>query len=185
MTVQRRPKQRFAAVFTDEVIVHFHDLGGFFPKVHGLLRSGGRMLNKELHFTHQLYGRMTRVMSFANEIYGSTGNYRTLAEELRLTNGAGFEVQTVRQLPRRHYQKTLEQWLANMREHRRELEAMTGADSYRSCAAIDAAEASGDWLDVYVGHGLRAWTESRLGRHDAAVASMARSKEVGGRQPLR
>jgi tetratricopeptide (TPR) repeat protein len=50
-----------------------------------------------------------------------------------------------------------------------------------SCAAIDAAEESGDWLDVYVGHGLRAWAESRLGRHDAATASMARSKEVGQR----
>jgi tetratricopeptide (TPR) repeat protein len=50
-----------------------------------------------------------------------------------------------------------------------------------SCAAIDAAERAGDWLDVYVGFGLRAWAESRLGRHDAAIASMAHSKEVGQR----
>ena len=40
----------FDAVFTDEVIVHFFDLGDFFRKVYGLLRDGGLMLNKELHF---------------------------------------------------------------------------------------------------------------------------------------
>ena len=121
----------FDAVFTDEVIVHFCDLGGFFSKVHDLLRPGGRMLNKELHFTHQRYGRMTRAMSFVNEIYGSTGNYRTLAEELRLANEAGFEVQTVHQIPRRHYQQTLERWLANMQAYRAELEAMADADYFR------------------------------------------------------
>ena len=40
----------FDAIYTDEVIVHFFDLGDFFKKVHGLLRDGGRMLNKELHW---------------------------------------------------------------------------------------------------------------------------------------
>ena len=39
----------FDAIYTDEVIVHFFDLGDFFKKVYGLLRDGGRMLNKELH----------------------------------------------------------------------------------------------------------------------------------------
>ena len=42
----------FDAVYTDEVIVHFADLDAYFAKVHGLLRPGGIMLNKELHFAH-------------------------------------------------------------------------------------------------------------------------------------
>src|SRR5215213_5290890 len=42
----------FDAVYTDEVIVHFSDLDNYFKKVWSVLREGGRMLNKELHFTH-------------------------------------------------------------------------------------------------------------------------------------
>jgi cyclopropane-fatty-acyl-phospholipid synthase len=120
----------FDAVLTDEVIVHFSDLGGFFAKAYSLLHDGGRMLNKELHFTHRRYAQMTRAMSYVNEIYGSTGNYRTLAEELTLVGDAGFDVQTVHQIPRRHYQLTLSRWMANMQAHRAALEALVGADYY-------------------------------------------------------
>ncbi|HEV2249223.1 MAG TPA: class I SAM-dependent methyltransferase [Candidatus Limnocylindria bacterium] len=121
----------FDAVFTDEVIVHFQDLGGFFARVNGLLRAGGWMLNKELHFVHERYATVTRAMAFVNDIYGSTGNYRTLADELRLANGAGFDVAVVHQIAREHYQRTLDRWLANMRAHRERLVALSGPDHYR------------------------------------------------------
>ena len=61
---------------------------------------------------------MTRAMSFINEIFGSTGNYRTLAEELTLANEAGFDVAAIRQMPLLEYQKTVDSWMANMKASR-------------------------------------------------------------------
>jgi cyclopropane-fatty-acyl-phospholipid synthase len=124
-------EQPFDVVYTDEVIVHFHDLGEFFGKVYGLLVPGGRMLNKELHFAHSRYSEMTRTMSFINEIYGSTGNYRTLAEELTLAGDAGFDVAEIRQMPLLEYQKTVDSWLANMKAARARLEELVGRETFR------------------------------------------------------
>ncbi len=126
-----RDDQPFDAVYTDEVIVHFHDLSGFFAKVYGLLRPGGRMVNKELHLAHGRYSEMTRAMSFINEIFGSTGSYRTLAEELTLVGDAGFDVRTIRQMSCLEYQKTVDHWLANMKEHRSRLEELVGVATFR------------------------------------------------------
>jgi cyclopropane-fatty-acyl-phospholipid synthase len=124
-------EQPFDVVFTDEVIVHFNDLGGFFTKAYDLLRDGGCMLNKELHFVHARYSEMTRAMSFINEIYGSTGNYRTLAEELTLVGEAGFDLEAVRQMPLREYRKTIDSWLANIKANRARLEEMVGRETFR------------------------------------------------------
>jgi cyclopropane-fatty-acyl-phospholipid synthase len=121
----------FDAVYTDEVIVHFHDLGDFFGKVYGLLRDGGRMLNKELHLVHGRHSEMTRAMSFINEIFGSTGNYRTLAEELTLVGEAGFDLEAIRQMPLLEYQKTVDSWLANLKANRARLEELVGRETFR------------------------------------------------------
>jgi len=123
--------EAFDVVFTDEVIVHFHDLGDFFRKAYGLLRDGGLMLNKELHFAHARYSEMTRAMSFIHEIYGSTGNYRTLADELTLAGEAGFDVAAIRQMPLKEYQKTIDSWIANMKASRPRLEELVGRDTYK------------------------------------------------------
>lgn len=121
----------FDAVYTDEVIVHFNDLGGFFEKAFDLLKDGGRMVNKELHYTLPRYSEMTRGLSLINEIYGSTGNYRALAEELTLANDAGFEVQGIHQIALPNYQKTMEHWVSNMWADRARLEAMVGQEYFR------------------------------------------------------
>ncbi|MDQ2941870.1 MAG: class I SAM-dependent methyltransferase [Chloroflexota bacterium] len=121
----------FDGVYTDEVIVHFHDLGDFFANVYGLLRPGGVMLNKELHLVHARHSEMTRAMSFINEVFGSTGNYRTLAEELTLVGEAGFDVEAIRQMPLREYQKTVDSWLANMKGQRPRLEELVGRETFR------------------------------------------------------
>lgn len=121
----------FDLILTDEVIVHFHDLAGFFRRAHALLRERGWMLNKELHFAHARYATVTRAMAFVNDIYGATGNYRVLAEELRLANEAGFDVQIVEQIDRAHYQRTLDHWLANMYARRDDLVALVGPEHYR------------------------------------------------------
>jgi len=121
----------FDVVYTDEVIVHFFDLGDYFQKVYGLLRDGGRMLNKELHLVHGRHSEMTRAMSFINEIFGSTGNYRTLADELTLVGEAGFDVEAIRQMPLLEYQKTVDSWLANMKANRARLEELVGRNTFR------------------------------------------------------
>jgi len=121
----------FDAVYTDEVIVHFNDLGGFFVKAFEVLRPGGVMVNKELHYTHPRYSEMTRGLSLINEIYGSTGNYRPLAEELKLANDAGFEVQRIDQIPLVHYRQTMEDWVSNMWNARAQLEEMVGREYFR------------------------------------------------------
>jgi cyclopropane-fatty-acyl-phospholipid synthase len=121
----------FDVVYTDEVIVHFFDLGAFFSKVFGLLRPGGRMVNKELHFVRPKYGEMTRAMSYINEVFGSTGNYRTLADELTLVLEAGFEVQTIRQMPLREYQTTVDHWSANLKAKRDRMQELVGQATLR------------------------------------------------------
>jgi cyclopropane-fatty-acyl-phospholipid synthase len=121
----------FDVVYTDEVIVHFHDLGDFFAKVYSLLRPGGAMLNKELHLVHARHSEMTRAMSFINEVFGSTGNYRTLAEELTLVGEAGFDVEAIRQMPLREYQRTVDSWLANMKGQRARLQELVGRPTFR------------------------------------------------------
>jgi len=42
-----------------------------------------------------------------------TGNYRTLAEETRLANDAGFDIERLHHIERRHYETTIDHWLAN------------------------------------------------------------------------
>ncbi len=121
----------FDAVYTDEVIVHFHDLDEYFKKVHSLLHDGGLMLNKELHNVHPSYDKVNRATAVINEIYGFTGNYRTLAEELTLAYAANFEVQAIHQFHREHYIKTDGCWIANMENNRERLTQLVGAEYYR------------------------------------------------------
>jgi cyclopropane fatty-acyl-phospholipid synthase-like methyltransferase len=89
------------------------------------------MVNKELHFTHSDYCRIQRGMAAINEIFGCTGNYRTLAEELSLLDQTGFETQAIQQLPRSHYQRTIDRWLSNMCQHRDELQTLVGVEYYQ------------------------------------------------------
>jgi len=126
-----RDDKPFDAVYTDEVIVHFNDLAGYLEKVWSLLRPGGRMLNKELHFTSTSWMEITPAMVFVNEIYGETGNYRTLHEELALVDRAGFTLDKVHQIRMDNYVRTAEHWLKNMQTHRDELERIVGALYYK------------------------------------------------------
>ena len=121
----------FDAVYTDEVIVHFADLDAYFAKVHGLLRPGGIMLNKELHFAHDRYKKLTRAMAFINELYGSTGNYRTLAEELTLVAEADFDLRWIEQLDLMQYVRTIDLWTANIKARKAYLEELVGKETFR------------------------------------------------------
>jgi cyclopropane-fatty-acyl-phospholipid synthase len=121
----------FDAIYTDEAISHFGDLAGFFEKTHSLLRPGGRMVNKELHFDAARFTRINRAMVFINEIFGETGNYRVLHEELSILDRSGFDLAGVHQFPIRNYLKTLDQWHANMLANLATLEALTSKEHCR------------------------------------------------------
>lgn len=121
----------FDVVYTDEVQAHVSDFVGFYRKAHALLRDGGRMLNKELHFTHPRYSQVDRLIDFVNRIFGSTGNYRTLADDLSFLAQVDFEVRRVHQMSIENYRRTADRWLSNMYEHRDELISLVGAEHYR------------------------------------------------------
>ena len=121
----------FDAILTDEVIVHFYDLGGFFKKCHSLLTDTGVMVNKELHHKHPRHAVLERGGEFVSEIYGDTGNYRTLAEELHLGYEAGFDM-TVHHIPAWHYEKTIDHWQSNMYEHRERIKELLGDEGYKN-----------------------------------------------------
>ena len=121
----------FDVVFTDEVLAHVTDFGAFCRKAHSLLRPGGHFLNKELHFTNSRYKKLSRAATFIHEIYGLTGNYRTLGDDLTALDSNGFAQEAVYQIPQEHYRKTAEQWLVNMRRHQDEIRPLVGDDYYR------------------------------------------------------
>lgn len=121
----------FDAIYTDEVIVHFNDIAAFFQKAHALLKMGGCLLNKELHYTNSRHQELSRADVFVNEIYGLTGNYRTLGEELVLLDRTGFAQRDIRQLAMSNYRTTADHWLSNMHAHRDELKRLVGEEYYR------------------------------------------------------
>ena len=126
-----QPEKPFDAILTDEVIVHFNDLGGFFHKCHEWLTPGGRMVNKELHLKHPRHAILERGGEFVSKVYGDTGNYRTLAEELALGYDAGFEM-TVHHLPREHYEATIDHWLSNMFANQARIKEVSNDEEYRN-----------------------------------------------------
>lgn len=128
MRVQGQP---FDAVISDEVIVHFQRLEQFFGRAFGWLADGGVMVHKEVHFTHPGYGdHMDRLAVLANDIFGGTGNYRTLAEELDLHHRAGFHVDSVLEIPRSDYALTARSWYENLRRREHEMVALVGPERY-------------------------------------------------------
>jgi cyclopropane-fatty-acyl-phospholipid synthase len=121
----------FDAVYTDEAVVHFRDLESYFHKVSSLLRPGGRMLNKEIHFASSRWMQQTPTIAFLNQIFGGTGNYRTLHEELELMDNCGFSVVHHEQLAMSNGVRTLDAWLRNMDQSRSDLLGIVGADYYQ------------------------------------------------------
>ena len=124
--------ERYDAIFTDEVIVHFNELSGFFAKCHKALKPGGMMVNKELHFTHSTRAHWTDPLSqHINKVYGYTGNYRTLHDELKMVDDNNFELMNIFQIPIEQYQQTISVWLKNMFDNRERLKSITSDDVYK------------------------------------------------------
>ncbi|MGB8647370.1 MAG: class I SAM-dependent methyltransferase [Anaerolineae bacterium] len=119
------------AILTDEVIVHFHNLGGFFAKAHRLLRPGRMMVNKELHFASTQYTKLDRVGEAIFRAYDFTGNYIPLWRELQLLDENCFKLERIVDIPMSQYWQTMDEWLKNCFEHREQLKALTSPEHYK------------------------------------------------------
>ena len=119
--------EQYDAVYSDEALVHFNDLSGFFNKAYSLLKPGGRMVNKELHFNHSKHKHAHDGLSqHINKVFGYTGNYIALQDELSTLDECKFSLQEIRDIPIDQYKKTItEHWLKHINQHKDELAAMT------------------------------------------------------------
>jgi cyclopropane-fatty-acyl-phospholipid synthase len=122
-------EQGFDAVYSDEVVVHFDDLRGYFERMRALLRPGGILLTKEVHFASSTFMQANRLMVYINEIFGGTGHYLMLHDELRQLDEAGLAVQRIASIPARHYSRTAAGWSENLARSRESLEPLVGADT--------------------------------------------------------
>lgn len=123
--------ERFDAIYSDEVIVHFDDLRRFFERIRLLLRPNGILVTKEAHFASSAYMAGNRLMVFINEIFGESGHYVTLHEELRQLDAAGWAVTRIASLPATDYTTTARHWALNLEQHRAELEPLVGPETFR------------------------------------------------------
>lgn len=123
----------FDAIFTDEVVVHFHDLAGFFRKCRSLLKPNGKVVNKELHLTQERFRDWSDGLGqHVNKVYGFTGNYRMVHEEIDCAQQAGFQLLENFHVPMHHYTHTVQQhWIRNLLDYRDILVKMTSEKHVR------------------------------------------------------
>jgi cyclopropane-fatty-acyl-phospholipid synthase len=124
-------EQGFDAVYSDEVIVHFHYLEKFFAHTWKMLKMGGRSVHKELHYTHRKHAVYERTGEHVQSVFAFTGNYRLLADELLMLNNAGFEFVNVVHIPMTNYHRSLDFWLNNLFENREALVGLVGDQFWR------------------------------------------------------
>jgi cyclopropane-fatty-acyl-phospholipid synthase len=117
----------FDAIFTDEVMVHVNGIDAFFKKCHSLLKPNGRVVNKELHLSEERFKNWSDGLGrHVNQLFGFTGNYRLLDEEINAGIHAGFLLENIHTIDMAHYQKTVSQhWIKNLKQNRSTLERLT------------------------------------------------------------
>jgi len=120
----------FDAIYSDEVIVHFQNLGDFFSRCWNMLKMGGRMVHKELHFTHKRHTVFGRTGEHAHAVFGFSGSYRLLYDELQLLHDAGFQMVEHVQIPISQYKRTMDFWLNNLFANREAIKELVGDQTY-------------------------------------------------------
>jgi class 3 adenylate cyclase/tetratricopeptide (TPR) repeat protein len=139
-------------------------LQGQFTKARALLAQGVQRLESQGNWAEWI-----RAAAYYGLAIAGTGDYagglamveRALARATEMGSLTGIGVTGIL-VASVHFQATAD---------RRVLDAAR--------AAVEAAEQANDTIPLYAGLAYRAWAESRLGRHDDAFASMARSRTVG------
>ena len=85
----------------------------YFQRLHGLLATGGRLLN---HAISSVGGSRLGRRSFVNRYVFPDGELLDIADTVRTMEQAGFEIRDVENL-REHYEQTLRCWVANLERH--------------------------------------------------------------------
>jgi cyclopropane-fatty-acyl-phospholipid synthase len=142
--------ETYDAIYSDEVIVHFFDLGGFFAKCHELLKPNGVMAHKELHWRHPKYAEVTALGDHVQQIFGFTGNYIPLWKELQLLNETGFKIEGVFEIPMTDYQQTIDMWLKNIFDNRERCKQIVTEEFYNAYRAYLKAARRFMASDVYL-----------------------------------
>jgi len=127
--------ETYDAIYSDEVIVHFFDLGGFFAKCHKLLKTNGMMVHKELHWPHPKFAEVTALGDHVHKIFGFTGNYLPLWKELQLLNENGFKIAGIIEISMIDYQKTIDVWLKNIFDNRERCKQIVTEEFYTTFRA--------------------------------------------------
>ena len=105
-------------------VVHMPDLPAVFAKARGLLRRDGRMYVSESCFRNQsIRARFDDVdgTDFVREAIFGNGELRPLSELVAAAEDTGFSIETTVDLTK-HYHRTIEQWIENVRANRAALE---------------------------------------------------------------
>jgi cyclopropane-fatty-acyl-phospholipid synthase len=121
----------YDAIYSDEVLVHFPDLGAFFSKCHKVLKPGGLMAHKELHLTSSHYRELGPLGRHINKVYGFTGNYLPLHRELQILDDNGFRLEHVVEIPLEQYHLTMQAWLLHLADNRGRMIDLVGPTVYR------------------------------------------------------
>ncbi len=95
----------------------------YFPRLHELLRPGGRLLNQAI--SRPAGAAHARRRSFVQRYVFPDGRLEEVGDEFRAMERAGFEVLSVESF-RPHYTRTLRRWLANLEHHWEEAVALVG-----------------------------------------------------------
>jgi cyclopropane-fatty-acyl-phospholipid synthase len=120
----------FDAIFTDEVVVHVNDFHGFFKKCHALLKEDGILVNKELHLSSPQFKDWTGPIGrHVNGVFGNTGNYRLIEEEIEIGLSNGFTLDAMRTIDISHYVETVgKHWIPNYYANKEKLISLTSSD---------------------------------------------------------
>jgi cyclopropane-fatty-acyl-phospholipid synthase len=127
--------ETYDAIFSDEVVVHINDLSGFFAKCHKILKPQGIMVHKELHLTHFKHKNWSSdpLEQHVNKVFGYTGNYRPLYQELELLDQNNFLLRELFEIPLKNYQQTIaDNWITNMRNNRKRLSEIVPSEYFRN-----------------------------------------------------
>lgn len=120
----------FDAIYTDELLGHVRDLQAFYKKCRALLKPGGRLVNKELYLNARKNQDWSdRLSTHVNQVFGFTGNYRLMDEDVFHAEKSGFCVEHILDIPIAGYAKLVkEYWIPNLSRNREYLIGLTSKE---------------------------------------------------------
>jgi len=136
---------------------------GQFSKSKPLLAQAARLLEKAANWPDWIFATSFLGIALAASGHSAAGvaqGQQALARAREMNTQTGCAVS--------HVCLSAIYWMGGEIEHMLE----------ESHTTVEVAEQSGNHFMTYLGYGLRGWAESRLGRHEAAMQSMAHSQAI-------